>query len=100
MKETHYVLIDLDPGLTLRQECTPTKWITGIFCPLYHKIEIAHMQKRLIRNIERAGEPKPTITDLSPVKEKEVDALTLKNKLGTRYNEKQLAAKPKYQPGR
>ena len=53
------------------------------------------MRKRLIRNIGRAGEPKPTITDLSPVKEKEVDALTLKNKLGTRYNEKQLAAKPK-----
>jgi hypothetical protein len=37
VKETSYVLIDLDPGLTLEQECTPTKWIIGIFCPLYHK---------------------------------------------------------------
>lgn len=35
-----------------------------------------------------------------PIKEKEVDALTLKNKLGTRYNEKRLATKAKYQPGR
>ena len=35
-----------------------------------------------------------------PIKGKEVDALTLKNRLGTRYNRNRLATKAKYQPGK
>jgi hypothetical protein len=36
----------------------------------------------------------------APIEGKEVDALTLKNKLGTRYNGIRLATKAKYQPGK
>lgn len=36
---------------------------------------------------------------LAPTKRQEVDALTLKNKLGTRYNGSRLATKAKHKPG-
>jgi hypothetical protein len=64
------------------------KWISGIFCPLYLKDRDSAHAKTPHTKDRKSREPKPKITDLSPVKEKEVDALTLKNKLGTRYNEK------------
>jgi CRISPR/Cas system-associated endoribonuclease Cas2 len=61
------------------------------------RISHAHA-KRLIRKKSNIAEIKDDQIVL--IKEKGVDALTLKNKLGTRYNEKRLVTKAKYQPGR
>ena len=36
---------------------------------------------------------------LASIRKQEVDALTLKNKLGTRYNENRLPIKAKHWPG-